>query len=154
MDQNLYYDMQRDMSDTHMSLWGSMSQLYKPVQVAATTNQKQVSAAQIKHVLLVQYLCMAGSTYSVVSPLQHSNRSTPSTPPYSQTLALENQMVGPGLLVGGNSRQHLAAPPASVILPVEASTSNTSASNKRGRKNFVDPCAIAPLKKRRIQVDY
>lgn len=51
MDQNLYYDMQRDMSDTHMSLWGSMSQLYKPVQVAATTNQKQVSAAQIKHVL-------------------------------------------------------------------------------------------------------
>jgi len=68
-------------------------------------------------------------------------------------LALENQMVGPsmtqGLLVGANSRPHLAAPPAaSLSLPVQTT------SGKRSKKgsSFVDPCAIAPLKKRRIQV--
>lgn len=87
-------------------------------------------------------------------PMQRSNCSTPSTPPYSQTLALENQMVGSSIthgLIGSNSRQHLAAPAAiSMILPLD---STASSSGKRVRKNdFVDPCAIAPLKKRRIQV--
>ena len=59
-------------------------------------------------------------------------------------------------LVGSNARQHLAAPPAiSMVVPLEASSGTTaSSSSKRARKNnFVDPCAIAPLKKRRIQVD-
>lgn len=59
-------------------------------------------------------------------------------------------MVGPGL-IGGNARQHLAAPAAAVslVIPTEAGTSV----GKRSRKtNFVDPCVVAPLKKRRIQV--
>lgn len=114
-----------------MSLWGPMPHSYKPV---ATT-------------------CIATNTK------QHSNCSTPSTPPYSQTLALENQMVGPlsQCLVGGNNRQHLpAAPPAasSVSMTLIPSQASGSASGKRTRKtNFIDPCTIAPLKKRRIQVE-
>lgn len=62
-------------------------------------------------------------------------------------------MVGPisQCLIGGNNRQHLAAPSPSMamVLPLHATGSTSS---KRGRKNFVDPCSIAPLKKRRIQV--
>ena len=56
-------------------------------------------------------------------------------------------MVGPSLrLVGGNSRQHLAAPAVSKV------ALDLNSAGKRSRKNFVDPCALAPLKKRRIQV--
>lgn len=67
-------------------------------------------------------------------------------------------MVGPNItrgLVGNNSRQHLAAPAAiSMVIPLEASSSTTSGKRVRKNNSFVDPCAIAPLKKRRIQVSH
>ena len=46
-----------------------------------------------------------------------------------------------------NSRQHPICLPPPLI-----TTSSVSSGSKRGRKDFVDPCMIAPLKKRRIQV--
>lgn len=100
--------------------------------------------------------CSCISSVSFISLLQHSNCSTPSTPPYSQTLALENQMVGPmsQCLVGGNGRQHLPAPapPSSMSMTLPTQASASVVPGKRTRKHFVDPCSIAPLKKRRIQV--
>lgn len=68
-------------------------------------------------------------------------------------------MVGPHItpipmnLVGGNNRPHQLAPPLEASSSGSSrSGSTTSGTSKRGRKHFVDPCAIAPLKKRRIQV--
>ncbi len=115
------------------------------------------------NVLHVLHWAYVASCY--LQPQRTSNRSTPSTPPYSQTVALENQMIGPHThitpiplnLVGGNSRSHQLAPPTNTGSPGSTSSSSSGSSTgistrKRGRKTFVDPCAIAPLRKRRIQV--
>lgn len=92
-----------------------------------------------------------------------SNPGTPgAVPAYSQCLDLENKMLdSPSscmhtTVISGSSRsrQPVCAGPPPLIAPTISlpGTSSNSSSGKRSRKNYVDPCVIAPLKKRRIQV--
>ena len=54
-------------------------------------------------------------------------------------------------VIAGSSRQQPVCPgPPPLIAPaINLPSANPG---KRNRKNYVDPCVIAPLKKRRIQV--
>lgn len=93
-------------------------------------------------------------------PLQTTAAPTPTTPPYSQSLELESRMLDVSTMHGyvpspcmhttviaGADQRHAVAAPERQHIPV------IPAPKSRGRaKNFVDPCDIAPLKKRRIQV--
>ena len=95
-----------------------------------------------------------------------SNPGTPvAVPAYSQCLDLENKMLDSPIagscmhttVISGSSRsrQPVCAGPPPLIAPsisLPGTTSSSSTSGKRSRKNYVDPCVIAPLKKRRIQV--
>ena len=88
-----------------------------------------------------------------------SNPGTP-VPAYSQCLELENKMLdSPSscmhttVISGSSRRQPVCAGPPPLIAPtISLPGTSSSTSGKRSRKNYVDPCVIAPLKKRRIQV--
>lgn len=126
--ESIYFDLlEREMGDRQpMSLWGPGQAIYKP-----TTTSAQASNAG----------------------------SNPTTPAYSQCLELENKMLGsPGscmhtTVIAGSPRQQPVCPGPPPLIAPSISLPSTSA-GKRSRKNqYVDPCVIAPLKKRRIQVD-
>lgn len=124
---SIYFDLlQSQVSESQdMSVWGSQTQLYKPSSQPAST-------------------C-----------------STPSTPPYSMSLDLERKMLEPlgpssckmmqpGLLVSDNgSRQPVAVPPPLI----STTTANSPSVGSKRKTEYLDPCQIAPLKKRKIQVD-
>lgn len=94
------------------------------------------------------------------SSVNTSNASTPTTPPYSQSLELENKILDVStmgiapttyttVIASGGDTRHVACRPPPPLQPI-----HSLPTSKRGRsKTFVDPCVIAPLKKRRIQVE-
>lgn len=79
-----------------------------------------------------------------------STANTP--PPYSHTLDLESRMIDvavmgqSGLGANDSSQRHAICP---AVEPLHVAPAKL-----RGRgKQFVDPCEVAPLKKRRIQLE-
>ena len=109
--------------------------------------------------------------------LQSASGSAPSTPPYSHphSLELESRMIDSTMAqLGGVPQQHATCTviagsdgsrhggPAAVQPPSssssrhlkQASSVGAPVGTRRGAKQFVDPCDIAPIKKRRIQVEH
>lgn len=94
-----------------------------------------------------------------------SLQMTSSTPAYSQTLNLEATMLQtstlglptplglPTTVIAGQERHAQAVGHPSHVLPGAAPPRSINPrQGGRRQKSFVDPCDIAPLKKRRIQV--
>jgi hypothetical protein len=107
-----------------------------------------------------------GRTYQPLKTL--SNDSIPSScsvPEYSQSLDLEStillssamNMSSPNCLpttvIAGQERQPVCEPGHHQITVTPTATRTINPRQGRRNKTFVDPCEIAPLKKRRIQVD-
>ena len=127
---SMFYEMNEPQSEIGVSIWG-------PGQALATAYK------------------------TTTSSVNASNASTPTTPPYSQTLDLENKMLDVStmglapttyttVIASGENRHAVCRPPQ----PPPLQRIHPTPTSKRGRsKTFVDPCVIAPLKKRRIQVE-
>lgn len=107
------------------------------------------------------------SFYKTTAPVTRTTAAaTPTTPPYSQCLDLENRMLDVSTMhayvpppcmhttvIAGTDRRHSGQAAATPERPLPT-VAHASAPKSRARaKNFVDPCDIAPLKKRRIQVE-
>ena len=106
--------------------------------------------------------------------LQSASSTPPTTPSYSQSLELENRMLDGSSMVlaapapvgvaplhttviSGPSIaecRHPVCPTAAELQLPSVSIKTSTASSKAKRGRIEDPCQIAPLKKRKIQVLY
>ena len=163
----MYSDLEVSCNPS-VSIWGpghaitTTGSLYQPLKA-----QTQSVSKMLLHVAH-QAVAQTVSTFDL-HLLSLSQMSASSTPAYSQTLSLESTMLQsstlglstplglPTTVIAGQERHAQAAGRGSSYSSTVGAAPPRSINPRQGgrrQKSFVDPCEIAPLKKRRIQVLY